>query len=165
VLARNSKRAAGGDHIVDQLLGDRDVALPGDRWVRAIDSLEVLAAGCGDLRLPRRPTPGNRDQTAVTQRGRRDAVQVVFEHAVRAAVGYPTQEFHLLLAQCLPLRHANPARSHLTLPILAKDEQPRHTAKTRAKTKGPVSRAFKSGSDGTRTRDLRRDRPVMALPG
>jgi hypothetical protein len=29
----------------------------------------------------------------------------------------------------------------------------------------PASRDFQSGSDGTRTRDLRRDRPVMALPG
>jgi hypothetical protein len=27
--------------------------------------------------------------------------------------------------------------------------------------KGPVSRAFLSGSDGTRTRDLRRDRPAF----
>ena len=28
-----------------------------------------------------------------------------------------------------------------------------------------LCRAFRDGSDGTRTRDLRRDRPVMALPG
>jgi len=31
--------------------------------------------------------------------------------------------------------------------------------------KGPVTRAFFSGSDGTRTRDLRRDRPTQALSG
>ena len=29
----------------------------------------------------------------------------------------------------------------------------------------PSRRGVKGGSDGTRTRDLRRDRPVMALPG
>jgi hypothetical protein len=33
------------------------------------------------------------------------------------------------------------------------------------KGKVPASRDFEDGSDGTRTRDLRRDRPVMALAG
>jgi integrase len=37
--------------------------------------------------------------------------------------------------------------------------------KTTPKGKAPASGDFQSGSDGTRTRDLRRDRPVMALPG
>jgi hypothetical protein len=32
------------------------------------------------------------------------------------------------------------------------------------KRKTPACRRFRDGSDGTRTRDLRRDRPVLALP-
>jgi hypothetical protein len=42
-----------------------------------------------------------------------------------------------------------------------------HRRKRSAKTpkeKVPVTRDFRDGSDGTRTRDLRRDRPVLALP-
>jgi hypothetical protein len=39
------------------------------------------------------------------------------------------------------------------------------TADDHAERKVPVSRDFENGSDGARTRDLRRDRPVTALPG
>ena len=36
-----------------------------------------------------------------------------------------------------------------------------YTAHDTRKKKPPVSRRFRSGSDGTRTRDLRRDRPAF----
>jgi hypothetical protein len=50
-----------------------------------------------------------------------------------------------------------------TLPILAKADQSRRTASRLPNRKGPVSGAFFSGSDGTRTRDLRRDRSPERL--
>lgn len=61
----------------------------------------------GDLRPPARPAPPGLHQPATTQRGRRDAVVVANGRALRAAVGYPTQEQHLLFGQRLPLRHVH----------------------------------------------------------
>jgi hypothetical protein len=58
---------------------------------------------------------------------------------------------------CRPLRLVR----SLTLPILANPDQRRRTATDPFERKGRVSRASWSGSDGTRTRDLRRDRPAF----
>ena len=41
----------------------------------------------------------------------------------------------------------------------------KNAPKNRSNEKVPASGDFESGSDGTRTRDLRRDRPVMVAPG
>jgi hypothetical protein len=63
--------------------------------------------------------------------------------------------------ELMPLRSASLVHA---LPILAKADRPQRTAMLSPNRKGPASRAFLSGSDGTRTRDLRRDRPGRTRP-
>ena len=105
VIPRHPQRAASIDHLIDELLGDRGVALTGDRWLGAVNLLEVGTAGSGDLGRPAIATTVDLNQAAPFQGRRRNAVEVVFHHPVGAAVTDPAQDCDLRFRQGLALRH------------------------------------------------------------
>jgi hypothetical protein len=135
-LARDTQDTAGSDHIVDQLLGDRDVGLPGDRRFRPIDLVEVLTPGGRDRGSPGRPTAADRHQAATAQRRCRYPMAVVVPHdPVRASVGDPSKDRDLGLGKRLALSHqrviATAARSCMTPAIESQRRSPRFARTSR----------------------------------
>lgn len=92
---RDAEHAAGGDDVVDQLLGYGDVGLAGDRWFGAVDLLEVVGARGGDVRLPRGPLACDLDEAAVAQGGGADAMG----HAGLTPSGHPSA-IHRRMSTC-----------------------------------------------------------------
>lgn len=105
-LARDTQDAAGGDHVVDQLLGDGDIGLPRNRRLWPVDLVEIRSPGGGDRGSPGWPAATDRYQAAIAQSGCRDPMVVVVEHdCVGASVGDPSKDDDLLLGERLALSH------------------------------------------------------------
>jgi len=99
------KQTARVNDAPDQLFAYRFVRLSGNRWVGAIDRLEVLPSRICDRRRPIHAVALGSDEPAPSESRRADSMRRTRVHVLGAAFANPSQEVHLRVGQRLSLCH------------------------------------------------------------